>query len=59
MNYQESSEFAKNVASGVSQWYIYQGRLMEESIKSHIKTVKIICTITLLIQIIALVLVLI
>lgn len=59
LNYQESSEFAKNVASGVSQWYIDQGRHAEESIRVHIKTVKIICTITLLIQIVALILVLI
>lgn len=55
---QELNKFKKNVASGVTQWYIDQGRFMEESIKGHIKTVKIICTITLLMQIVTLVLVL-
>lgn len=55
---QELNKFKENVASGVTQWYIDQGRFMEESIKAHIKTVKIICAITLLIQIVTLVLVL-
>ena len=55
---QELNKSKKIVASGVTQWYIDQGRFMEESIKSHIKTVKIICTITLLMQVITLILVL-
>ena len=53
---QELNKSKKIVASGVTQWYIDQGRFMEESIKGHIKTVKIICTITLLMQIITLIL---
>lgn len=56
---QELNKFKENVASGVTQWYMDQGRFMEESIKSHIKTVKIICAITLLVQIITLILILI